>query len=86
MKARKERKSRSAVIPSVLEEYFEHNNKIGEILLDMGALSSHNLDKGLNLQQHKFAGKLLGEILLAEGLVSSDALDRALMVQHRLLQ
>ncbi|HBR10475.1 TPA: hypothetical protein DD712_04430 [Candidatus Acetothermia bacterium] len=85
IKARKERKSRSAVILSVLEEYFEHNNKkLGEILLDMGALSSHNLERGLNLQQRKFADKLLGEILLSEGMVSSDALDRALMVQGKI--
>lgn len=84
IKARKERKSRSAVILSVLEEYFEHNNKLGEILLDMGALSPHNLERGLTLQQRKFADKLLGEILLSEGMVSSDALDRALVVQGKI--
>jgi hypothetical protein len=86
MKARKERKSRSAVILSILEEYFEHKNKLGEILLDMGELSLDNLEKGLHLQQRKFADKLLGEILLTEELVSADALDRALMVQRRFSQ
>ncbi len=83
MKGRRERKSRSAVILSILEEYFEREKRIGEILMDLGAVSPDKLAKGLELQRKKFTDKLLGEILLEQELVEKDALDRALMIQGR---
>jgi len=83
MKGRRERKSRSAVILSILEEYFEREKRLGEILLDLGAISHPDLSKGLDLQKSKFTGKLLGDILLEEDLIEHEALERALMIQGR---
>ena len=83
MKGRRERKSRSAVILSILEEYFEREKRIGEILIDLGALSHADLAKGLELQQNGFTKKLLGEILLEEELVGQEAVERALVIQER---
>jgi hypothetical protein len=82
-KGRRERKSRSAVILSVLEEYFEGDKRLGEILIDLGAVSHTNLSKALDLQKSKFTEKLLGEILLEEELVDQGAVERALMIQGR---
>ena len=83
MKGRRERKSRSSVILSILEEYFEHEKRIGEILIDLGAISHTDLAKGLELQKSKFTEKLLGDILLEEELVEQEALERALIIQGR---
>jgi len=82
-KGRRERKSRSAVILSVLEEYFEGDKRLGEILIDLGAVSHTDLSKALELQKSKFTEKLLGEILLEEELVDQGAVERALMIQGR---
>jgi hypothetical protein len=68
-KGRRERKSRSAVLLS--------------ILVDIGVISHANLCKGLDLQKSKFADKLLGDILLEEELVSPEAVERALLIQDR---
>ena len=83
MKGRRERKSRSAVILSILEEYFEREKRIGEILIDLGAISHTDRAKGLELQQSKFTKKLLGDILLEEELVDQEALERAVIIQGR---
>ncbi len=83
MKGRHERKSRSAVILSILEKHFEREKRLGEILIDLGAVSHANLARGLELQKTKFADKLLGEILLEEELVAQDALEQALTIQGR---
>ncbi len=82
-KGRRERKSRSAVILSVLEEYFEGEKRLGEILIDLGAVSHTNLSKALELQKSKFTEKLLGEILLEAELVDQAAVERALIIQGR---
>jgi two-component system chemotaxis sensor kinase CheA len=82
-KARRERKSRSAVILSILEDYFEREKRIGEILIDLGALSHADLGKGLELQKTKFTEKLLGDILLEERLVDPEIIERALIIQGR---
>lgn len=82
-KGRRERKSRSAVILSILEEHFERNKRLGEILLDLGAVTHADLAKGLTLQESKFTDKLLGDILLEESLTSPDAIERALIIQGR---
>jgi len=83
IKGRRERKSRSAVILSILEEFFERDKRIGQILLDMGAVSHKDLAKGLELQKKDAAGKRLGQILLEEKLVDQEAVDRALLIQGR---
>jgi len=82
-KGRRERKSRSAVILSILEEHFEQEKRLGEILVDLGVLTHADLAKGLELQKTKFTEKLLGDILLEEELVAPDAVERALLIQGR---
>jgi len=82
-KGRRERKSRSAVILSILEDHFEREKRLGEILVDLGVLSHANLAKGLELQKTKFTEKLLGDILLEEHLVEPEAVERALIIQGR---
>jgi hypothetical protein len=82
-KGKRERKSRSSVILSILEQYFECEKKLGEILIDLGVMSHSDLARGLQLQQTKFTKKLLGDILLQEHLVSPEAVERALMIQAR---
>jgi len=82
-KSQRERKSRSSVILSILEEYFESEKRLGEILVDLGVLSHSELAKGLELQKTQFADKLLGDILLEEDLVAPEAVERALIIQGR---
>ena len=82
-KGKRERKSRSAVILSILEEFFESDKRLGEILLDIGVLSHADLSKGLELQKTQFADKLLGDILLEEEYVTPEAVERALIIQGR---
>jgi len=83
LKGRRERKSRSATILSILEEYFESEKRLGEILLDMGAVSYPDLAKSLELQKNKFKEKRLGEILLEQGVIEHNVLERALIIQER---
>jgi hypothetical protein len=82
-KGRRERKSRSAVLLSILEDYFESDKRLGEILVDIGVLSHSDLCKGLELQKTQFADKLLGDILLEEAYVTREAVERALLIQDR---
>jgi len=82
-KGRRERKSRSAVILSVLEQYFEAEKKLGEILIDLGVVTHADLAKGLELQQTRFTDRLLGDILLEEEIVTPEAVERALLIQGR---
>lgn len=82
-KSQRERKSRSSVILSVLEEYFESEKRLGEILVDLGVISHSELAKGLELQKTRFTDKLLGDILLDEELVPPEAVQRALVIQGR---
>ena len=82
-KGRRERKSRSAVILSILEEHFEKEKKLGEILVDLGVITHADLARGLELQKTKFTDKLLGDILLEERMVAPEAVERALIIQGR---
>jgi len=82
-KGRRERKSRSAVILSILEEHFEREKRLGEILVDLGVISHAELAKGLELQKTKFTDKLLGDILLEERMVDPESVERALIIQGR---
>ena len=82
-KSRRERKSRSAVILSILEDYFESDKRLGEILVDIGVLKHTDLCKSLELQKTRFTDKLLGDILLEEEFVTPEAVERALMIQDR---
>lgn len=81
-KARKERKSKSAVILSILEEYFMGKN-LGEILCEIGCVNNKQLSKSLEVQQKEGKNKLLGEILLNENFITEEDLNRALFLQRR---
>ena len=82
-KAYLERKSKSAVIVAILEEYFAGGKRIGEILLRIGSLSQEELDKGLEIQGKKEESRRLGAILIQEGFVKERDLRRALALQSR---
>ena len=82
-KSQRERKSRSSVILSILEEYFESEKRLGEILVDLGVIYHFELAKGLELQKTRFTDKLLGDILLEEELAPPEAVERALVIQNR---
>jgi hypothetical protein len=87
LKSSRERKSRSAVIISLLEEHFESGRKLGEILIDLGILSEENLNHALELQRTDgFRGKLFGEVLQAELEVTAAEIGRALEIQSRFVQ
>lgn len=78
-----ERKSRSAVILSILEEYFEREKKLGEILQDMGFVSLEQLQEALQSQKEQEKQKRLGQILVEKGLVNERHLARALGLQGK---
>ncbi len=78
-KANKERKSKSAVILSILEDYFEAEQRIGEILNDLGVVSKEKVQEALSRQEEE--DKKIGEILVEEDYVREVDLDRALQIQ-----
>ncbi len=79
-KANRERKSKSAVILSILEEYFEAERRVGEILKDMGAVEPDKIDEALSKQEED-SDKKIGEIMVENDYVQEVDLDRALQVQ-----
>lgn len=81
-KASRERKSKSACLLSVLEEHFEAEQRIGEILKDLGAVSYNELREALDVQKNG-NGKKLGEILLEKDYAREVDIDRALQIQDR---
>jgi len=81
-KAKKERKSKSAVILSILEEYFMGKN-LGEILCEIGCVNNKQISKSLEVQQKEGKNKLLGEILLNENFITEEDLNRALFLQGK---
>lgn len=82
-KADRERKSKSACLLSILEEYFEAEKRVGEILTDMGILNNEELRRCLEKQKKSRDGKRIGEILVKENYVKEIDLDRALEVQRQ---
>ncbi|MFO8034020.1 MAG: hypothetical protein R6U88_02500 [Candidatus Bipolaricaulota bacterium] len=82
-KALRERKSRSSVVLSILEEHFEQGKRIGEILMDLGSLRARELKAALERQRSGDKNRQLGEILVEEGLVDDSEVDRALTIQGR---
>ena len=80
-KAQLERRSKSAVILNILEQYFTRKRKIGEILQDMGYVSQKQLTKGLKIQKQQRGNQLLGEILLSHSIIREKDLQRALALQ-----
>jgi len=81
-KAARERKSKSATLLTVLEEYFEAKKRIGKILTDMGVLNQDNLQQCLDKQKNAKEEKRIGEILVEEDYVREIDLGRALEIQE----
>ena len=82
-KANRERRSKSSVILSIIESYFEAEKRIGEILRDLDAASADEIEEGLEDQQEKKSDERLGRILLDKGYVREVDLDKALAIQNR---
>ena len=82
-KGQRERRSRSSVILAILEEHFESEKRLGDILLDLGVITHADLAKGVELQKTTFTEKLLGDILLEAEIVPPEAVERALVIQGR---
>jgi hypothetical protein len=80
--ADRKRMSKSAMILSILEEYFEANKRIGEILKDMRAVDSDQLNEALTLQQKQEEDKRIGEIMVERDYVEEGQLQRALQLQQ----
>jgi len=80
-KASRERKSKSACLLSILENYFEAKKRIGEILSDLGMISKENLQKALDKQKKEENRRKIGEIMLEENYIKEVDLDRALDIQ-----
>lgn len=81
--ALQQRKSRSAVIMSILEEYFERNKRLGEILVDLGAIDPGRVTQALKEQENEGRRRLIGEILVEKGWVRPQDVERALVIQSR---
>lgn len=82
-KAERERRSKSSVILSIIESYFEAEKRIGEILTDMDAASPDQISEGLEEQKEERKEDKLGRILLDKGYVREVDLDKALAIQTR---
>lgn len=82
-KAERERRSKSSVILSIIEEYFERNKRVGEILIDLGKLTEDKLQQALELQKKEGDVRTLGEILLSKRWVGEHDLERALLLQDK---
>jgi hypothetical protein len=80
-KADAERRSKSAVILAIIEEYFEADKKVGEILCDLGKLTPDKLRQATEIQKREAGKRKLGQILLAEKMVNEKDLRRALAIQ-----
>lgn len=79
----RERRSRSAVILSLLEQYFEQEKKIGGILQDMEFISLEQLQEALRLQKSRKKGKKLGQILKEQGLITEEHVQRVVGLQRK---
>lgn len=82
-RAARKRMSKSAMILSILEDYFEAEKRIGEILRDMRAIDNEKLNEALELQRQKEKDKRIGEIMVERDYVKEDQLQRALQVQEK---
>lgn len=80
--ANRDRKSRSAVMLTILEAFFERDKKIGQILQDQGLLSADDVDRILQDQRSSDEGRKFGELAAESGLVSLRHVQRALSIQE----
>ncbi len=82
-KALRERKSRSAVVLSILEEYFERGKRLGEILVDLKKVTPHQIEQALKIQEEEGHARPLGRILIENGWVEDPVIEKALRIQER---
>ncbi len=82
-KAERERRSKSSVILSIVEEYFARKKKLGEILCDLGKLTPEKLNQAIEIQKKEGGTRTLGEILLSKKWITEHDLMRALMLQGK---
>jgi hypothetical protein len=82
-KARRERKSRSAVVLSILEHYFEQGKRLGEILVDLKMLTPHQIEQALEIQREEGHTRPIGQILVEKGWVDDVIVEKALRIQER---
>ena len=58
-KTKKERRSASTCLLSILEERFESGNHIGKVLIDMGLVDRSDLQRSLKKQKKKASQRKL---------------------------
>ena len=80
--ANRDRKSRSAVMLTILEAFFERNKPIGQILQDQGLIGSDEVEQILSLQRDEGGGRKFGELATERGYVSLSHVQRALSIQE----
>ena len=80
-KARRERRSKSSVIISIIESYFESEKRIGQILRDLNVLDTRQLEEGLRTQKAEDFEEPLGRILIDKGYIQHLDLEKALSIQ-----
>jgi len=79
--AKAQRKSKGALILSILYDYLQQRRKLGAILLSINALSKGQLSQALGLQRKNKEKRLLGEILLELGYIEEKTLKESLALQ-----
>jgi len=82
-KARRERKSRSAVVLSILEEYFEQGKRLGEILVDLKTITIDKIEQALEIQRQEGNIRPIGQILIEKGWTDHSTVEKALRIQER---
>jgi len=82
--AERERRSKSAMMLSILEMYFESGRKLGEILKNMKVINERELEVALDIQGENNSKRKLGEIMVEKEFIAEHQLSRALQVQQAL--
>jgi len=82
-KARRERKSRSAVVLSILEQYFEYGKRLGEILIDLKMITPWQVEQALEIQEKEGHTRPIGQILVEQGWIDEGVVNKALRIQER---
>ena len=58
-----------------------NGKRLGELLVEQGALDQEKLQRGLTEQRQRGKGELLGEVLVALGLIKEEAFRSTLQMQ-----
>ena len=82
--AKWERRSKSAMILAILEEYFEAGRKLGGVLKDMQAITEAELRESLSIQKNGENDRRLGRIMVERKLIDEVQPHRALSLQKAL--